>query len=461
MKPNVPDLLFAHKMASVEHTMASTKGPQKRSSKPGLPAVFPPIEVKGTFKKQSEYHRPVMNADFIMTSSFEPFSVRIFSKGTDDDWYKIEGWNCSHPARSKQTLLKLAPETNTGIPPVYGSIRDSMRVVLGNLVLKDGVWKQRTEDYSVHPNREDTEYHDVFEMFLSFAFLMSMSSGKGRNMIYHLFEKLKPDFHPDDFRFIAVENIGGERFNLYLSGEIHFNLENAFAENPSGYLLESLHEPTREPTIEPSNSGIGKTSGSDHHDGSLSGSSVANSGRSSPGSHDAKSGSGTNDSLHSGGRFWRPRKRFRYDGGSAESTSSCSDELHAHQKDEKMANIIKHTVPDIIVQHFARKEKSTLVLMNVTVKSGMKLELPKALDQLRYGMLPVLMKQKIALGLVICAGEAIITRLILDEEKKAISSQYSFVYSFTTDGSDAFNFVEFDEMCLDIIKYCRTIISKP
>lgn len=69
-------------------------------------------------------------------------------------------------------------------------------------------------------------------------------------------------------------------------------------------------------------------------------------------------------------------------------------------------------VPDMVAEVIDLKCKSSREVLNVSVKSGHYFR-DKDHCQLKYELLPVVLKQKSALGLLICAGEAYLYHLVL------------------------------------------------
>ncbi|XP_060565171.1 uncharacterized protein LOC132724353 [Ruditapes philippinarum] len=97
-----------------------------------------------------------------------------------------------------------------------------------------------------------------------------------------------------------------------------------------------------------------------------------------------------------------PPKKQRTEDARPHKRSNLFDE---HCNEEPIIVYQKDFVPDMVAEVIDLKCKSIREVLNVSVKSGHYLR-DKDHCQLKYELLPVVLKQKSALGLLICAGEA-------------------------------------------------------
>lgn len=118
-------------------------------------------------------------------------------------------------------------------------------------------------------------------------------------------------------------------------------------------------------------------------------------------------------------------------------------------------------VPDVVLETIQQwglgPTRHKWLLLTCSVKSGHGLNEP-AKFQLQYEMLPVVIEQKLALGLIICSDEAVLVKMEVDREKNQISHSY-LNYDFIQADAKSFNFKNFDKMCRDIIYYCQVLYN--
>lgn len=111
----------------------------------------------------------------------------------------------------------------------------------------------------------------------------------------------------------------------------------------------------------------------------------------------------------------------------------------------------KTFVPDAVVEMYG--ESTTLTLLTISVKSGSHIT-TGAYNQLKYELLPVLLRQKQALGLVICAKEAsLLLYSIVDKEARIHVKKYRFCSATAS----SFNVAQFEQMCFDSIYYAKKV----
>lgn len=238
-----------------------------------------------------------------------------------------------------------------------------------------------------------------------------MSSGRGRQLVYSLLSELTKDICPDDHE-IAVLNLGGGSKKEVQIRNVYLNLLHP---GKSSCKLTSSEETSSTVDLPEC-----RRSGSDHH-------------------------------------HRRRKKRKQYD-----TDESDNDETQFVSKNLIMK---KSFIPDVVCEAFVKNVKPVQsVVLTVSVKSNMGplgLQNEKALNELKYEMTPVVMKQKQALGLVICAAEAILVRMVFKEEKipKQIVVFHSDNYQFVSEDDKKFNFPAFDKMCRDIIHYGKLMMQ--
>jgi hypothetical protein len=73
-------------------------------------------------------------------------------------------------------------------------------------------------------------------------------------------------------------------------------------------------------------------------------------------------------------------------------------------------SVSKFFVPDVLVERIVDSLDCATELFNISVKSGHTIT-ERDHSQLKYELLPVLLKQEVALGMIICAGEAYLEKI--------------------------------------------------
>lgn len=103
----------------------------------------------------------------------------------------------------------------------------------------------------------------------------------------------------------------------------------------------------------------------------------------------------------------------------------------------------KDFVPDMVAEIIDVKCKISREVLNVSVKSGHYIK-DKDHSHLKYELLPVVMQQKSALGLLICAGEAYLYRLVLADN---IITCQRRSYRFSN-----------DNLCQSVSQICEDVV---
>ena len=82
--------------------------------------------------------------------------------------------------------------------------------------------------------------------------------------------------------------------------------------------------------------------------------------------------------------------------------------------------------PDVLVERMSVSLDCETELLNITVKSGYTIT-QRDMSQLRYELLPVLLKEEFALGIIICAGEAYLDKYVrTDNAVNLFRQRYEF-----------------------------------
>ena len=100
-------------------------------------------------------------------------------------------------------------------------------------------------------------------------------------------------------------------------------------------------------------------------------------------------------------------------------------------------------VPDMVAEIIDVKCKISREVLNVSVKSGHYVKY-KDHCQLKYELLPVVLEQKSALGLLICAGEAYLYRLVLADN---IVTCHCRSYKFCN-----------ESLCQSVSQVCKDVV---
>lgn len=137
-----------------------------------------------------------------------------------------------------------------------------------------------------------------------------------------------------------------------------------------------------------------------------------------------------------------PPKKQRTEDARPHKRSNLFDE---HCNEEPIDVYQRDFVPDMVAEVIDLKCKSSREVLNVSVKSGHYLR-DKDHCQLKYELLPVVLKQKSALGLLICAGEAYLYHLVLEHNTVTCYCRY---YKFCNESLCQ----SVSQMCKDVVYY--------